>query len=224
MRADIQRVAEALCEAHQPYLGSSPDSSLYNFLARAAIEALREDDMSRAPDVQWRVTPSPDGTMHTMTNESDTVLTLIGPAEQMQVSVFVNGTRSLYEWNLIWQRMGTLIEVARTDQRIQSGVEVLDYTVSPDDTLCHGCQQPPPHYVSWGMACESTPGCRGTYYPRSFVEERFREAPKDTMTKMSFRVPQKTWEATHEQAAAAGLSYSDFVRRALEDYLKRHKS
>lgn len=179
MRADIQRVAEALCEAHRPYLGSSPDSSLYNFLARAAIKALREDDMSRAPDVQWRVTPSPDGTMHTMTNESDTVLTLIGPAEQMQVSVFVNGTRSLYEWNLIWQRMCTLIETARTYERIQNEHKTIDYNVEPTDTLCHGCQQSPPGYRGWGMACESTPGCRGTYYPRSFVQERFGKIPKE---------------------------------------------
>jgi hypothetical protein len=127
---------------------------------------------------EWKISPIVGGgyRMSNVTNPLDVVLILSGKPEDMQIRMVGQPIKNLYEWNLIWQRMSTLIEAARTDQRIQSGVPPIDYEAEPTDTLCHACQKPPPQYLGWGFPCITTDGCRGHYYPRSFVEERFGHA------------------------------------------------
>lgn len=177
----------------------------------------------------WTITftDNNNATLYTMTDGRDT-LTLVGAPEEMQVAVAITGTRSLYEWNLLWQRMVILIESARIDQRIDSD-KLVDYEAIPTDTLCHGCKLPPSSYQAWGMPCRSTQDCRGTYYPRSFVEKRFEgqslvsiKGESGNSHILSVRVPQKLWDASHELAQKAGLTHSDFVRQALADYLERN--
>jgi hypothetical protein len=119
---------------------------------------------------EWKITPLRNGYSMTCTTDArQPVLILSGAPEQMMIEVDGH-TLSLYDWNLLWQRMITLIEAARINQRI--GVNQAATEPDLNDTLCHACQRPPTQYQAWGMRCLQ-PGCPGTYYPRPFVEERF---------------------------------------------------
>lgn len=123
---------------------------------------------------EWKISPTVGGgyRMVSLTNPTEPVLVLTGKPEDMQIRVVGQLAKSLYEWNLLWQRMVTLIETARTNERIKDAAPY-DYDAESTDTLCHACEKPPPHYQAWGMRCISTDFCLGTYYPRAFVQERF---------------------------------------------------
>lgn len=123
---------------------------------------------------EWAIRATSDPTqpgwsMVCVTDPSKPELVLVGDPGDMAVKIGEH-TLNLYEWHTLWQRMVTLIECARTNERI--GVNQPYKEPDLNETLCHACHKPPPEYRAWGMRCDSTEGCRGTYYPRAFVEAR----------------------------------------------------
>jgi len=120
--------------------------------------------------LEWKVTPIDAGfgvTHYTLSRGTEKAIMLCRPQESFSVELLDRTPRTQYEWYMLNQRVITLVEAARTDQRAGH----INPTASAQ---CHACGEFAETYAAWGTRCTQR-GCGGTLFaPGTFPN------PKET--------------------------------------------
>lgn len=137
-------------------------------LATLVGEFLRD----RARDLtDWKITPievDVGKTNYTLSQGYGMALMLCRPQNDYSVELIGSIERTQYEWYVLNQRMVTLVEAARSSERIA------DRDTNNDISQCHVCGHIPHTYVAWGHPCPRE-GCRGTLFrPGTFPPDTNR--------------------------------------------------